>query len=181
MLRRLSLTANRLLIFVYLLLLSGGSLCEAQTAKMPAKQCGDSDTQSEMNDCAARKAHEADDVLNSVYRELLGKIKNNNIATSKVIAAEKAWMAFRDAELAAKWPVPDGERANALYGSVHPFCYYSELEAMTWERVKRLKDLMRDEEGDVCASGLAQSGQSDGTRTCSSNAGKPRVHDKGKG
>jgi uncharacterized protein YecT (DUF1311 family) len=39
----------------------------------------------------------------------------------KVVAAEKAWIAFRDAELAAEWPVPEGENPNALYGSVHPF------------------------------------------------------------
>jgi uncharacterized protein YecT (DUF1311 family) len=128
----------------------------ARAAKMPEKQCGDYGTQSEMNDCAAREAHKADEALNSTYRDLLGKLKSDKTATARMVAAEKAWIAFRDAELAADWPVADGENPNLLYGSVHPFCYYNELTALTLERLKTLSNRMKhEEEGDVCSIAIA--------------------------
>jgi uncharacterized protein YecT (DUF1311 family) len=121
-----------------------------------------------MNACAAREAHKADEVLNSTYRELLNQIKDDKTATERVVAAEKSWIVFRDAELAAEWPVPAGENPNVLYGSVHPLCYYNELAAMTWDRLKTLKDLMRNQEGDLCSSGLAKSCHGDASHACSS-------------
>jgi uncharacterized protein YecT (DUF1311 family) len=145
----------------------------AQSAKTPEKQCGDYDTQSEMNDCAAREAGKADAALNSTYQELMGKIRSNKTAIAKLIAAEKAWVAFRDAELAAEWPVADGENPNVLYGSVHPFCYYNELTAMTLDREKTLKELMSHEEGDLCASGIGSTQNQQGaTRNCGADATK---------
>ena len=84
-----------------LFLLGCGSLIQAQTEKAPVENCGDLPTQSEMNDCAAREAKKADAALNATYRELLQKIKEDKTATEKVVIAEKAWIAFRDAELAA--------------------------------------------------------------------------------
>ena len=148
-------------------------LCHAQGEKTPIEKCGNLHTQAEMNDCAATEAKRADAALNEAYKELLRKVKENDIATRKLVAAEKAWIVFRDAELAAEWPIAEGESPNLLYGSVHPLCYYNERATMTWERVKTLKDLMRNDEGDVCASGLAQHGQNEGTRTFKSASRKP--------
>jgi uncharacterized protein YecT (DUF1311 family) len=127
-----------------------------------------------MNDCAAAEAKRADAALNATYRDLLNKVKENRTASQKVVTAEKAWIVFRDAELAAEWPVAEGENPNFLYGSVHPLCYFNELATMTWERVKTLKNLMRNEEGDVCSSGLAQNGHDDGPRGCKPTTGKAR-------
>jgi uncharacterized protein YecT (DUF1311 family) len=160
-------------IFAAIFLFGSVSPSHAQGVKTPIEICGNLHAQSDMNECAAMEANKADAALNATYRELLSKVRENKTATDKVVAAEKAWIVFRDAELAAEWPVSKGENHNALYGSVHPLCYYNELAAMTWERVKALKELMRNEEGDVCSSGLAQSGQSDASRTC--NLEKPKV------
>ncbi len=133
------------------------TLAHAQNKKVREKNCGDYDTQSEMNDCAAREAKKADTALNKTYQQLLSKISDNKTATARVVAAEKAWIAFRDAELAAEWPVAQGDDPNVLYGSAHPLCYYGELAAMKLQRVETLKELMRYEEGDVCSSGVALS------------------------
>jgi uncharacterized protein YecT (DUF1311 family) len=156
-------------------LVGAAGLSHAQSEKTPIESCGNLHTQSEMNDCAATEAKKADTILNATYRQLLSKVRENKTATERVVAAERAWIVFRDAELAAEWPVPDGENPNTLYGSVHPLCYYNEFAAMTWERVKALKELMRHEEGDVCSSGLARSGQGEASRTCNSNSDKPKV------
>jgi uncharacterized protein YecT (DUF1311 family) len=126
-----------------------------------------------MNDCAAREAKRADAALSATYQQLLRKIGDNKIATEKVTAAERAWAVFRDAELAAEWPVPQGANPTLLYGSVHPLCYYNQFAAMTWNREKVLKGLMQNEEGDVCASGLAWKNQHDPSRNCRLNAPLP--------
>jgi uncharacterized protein YecT (DUF1311 family) len=142
--------------FVILLIFVHVNFGYAQAAKEPEKQCGDYGTQSAMNECAAREAHKAEDALNSAYRDLLNKLTGDKTATARVVAAENAWMAFRDAELAADWPVPDGENPNLLYGSVHPFCYYNERTALTLARLKTLSDRMQHEgEGDICSTSIA--------------------------
>jgi uncharacterized protein YecT (DUF1311 family) len=138
------------------MLLAAVHLLHAQNQKSPVANCGDPKTQSEMNDCAAQEAKRADMVLNATYRELLSKIRENKTATAKLVSAEKAWIVFRDAQLAAEWPVADGENPSVVYGSVHPGCYFNALAAMTLERVKALKELMQKTEGDDCSSGLAR-------------------------
>jgi uncharacterized protein YecT (DUF1311 family) len=155
-------------------LIGSGCVIRAQGEKMPIQNCGNLATQAEMNDCAVAEAHKADVALNAAYRELLNKTRDNKTATERVVAAERAWVVFRDAELAAVWPVAKGENPNLLYGSVHPLCYYNELARMTWERVKTLKDLMSYQEGDVCSSGLAQRSESDEPGTCSPAQGKAK-------
>ena len=166
------------------LLLHFGStgISYAQTASVPEKQCGDYGTQSEMNECAAKEAQKADAALNSTYQKLIGKLKGDKTATARVVAAEKAWITFRDAELAADWPVADGENPNLQYGSVHPFCYYNERAAMTLERLKTLSNRMRhEEEGDVCTTAIAsQQGQHAPTLSCGSAASDKKLPVKAK-
>lgn len=147
----------------------------AQGEKTPIENCGDLATQRDMNDCAAAEAHKADVALNAAYRELLSKLKDNKTATEKVVAAQRAWIVFRDAELGAEWPVGKGENPNLLYGSVHPLCYYNELARMTRERAKTLKSLMTSQEGDVCSSGLAQRSKSNEPSTCHPAHGKAKA------
>ena len=81
-------------------------------AQSQSKPCGESGTQAEMNQCAAREAKAADQHLNAVYRAMLSKLKSNKIATQKLIAAQRAWIAFRDADLGAMWPIESGENPN---------------------------------------------------------------------
>ena len=150
-------------------------LIHAQGEKTSIENCGDLSTQTDMNACAAAEAHKADVALNEAYRELLSKVNENKTASERVVAAERAWIAFRDAELAEEWPVAEGENPNLLYGSVHPFCYYNELAGMTWERVRTLKNLMTFHEGDLCSSGLAQRAQVEAPSTCNSAPGNAKA------
>ena len=176
---RVTATIGRL-ILAFITVFGSVVFIHAQSEKTPAQVCGDLHTQAEMNDCAAAEAKRADVALNAAYRDLLRKVKENKTATLRVIAAEKAWVVFRDAEFAAEWPVAEGENPNLLYGSVHPLCYSNELATMTWERVRTLKNLMKNEEGDVCSSGLAQNGHGDGPH-CTLAAGKAHNSEKPRG
>ena len=142
-------------ILVALSLLGSACLMDAQLDKAATESCGNLRTQSEMNDCAATEAHKADDALNSTYQEVLGRLRSDKTATARMVAAEKAWIAFRDAELASYWPAADGVNPNLLHGSVHPFCYCNARTALTLERLKTLSDRMKHEkEGDVCSTAI---------------------------
>ena len=154
--------------FVALCLLASVIVSFAQGENTIIEKCGKLHSQAQMNDCAATEAKKADAALNTTYRELLSTVRENKTATERLVAAEKAWIIFRDAELAAEWPVAEGQNPSILYGSVHPFCFSLELATMTWDRVKTLKDLMQHEEGDVCGSGLARNNRTDEPLTCNS-------------
>ena len=127
------------------------------TADAQSIPCGNAGTQSEMNECAASEAKKADKRLNVTYRELLSKIKEDKVATDKIVSAQRAWIAFRDAELAAMWPTASGENPNLKYGSVHPFCYSLAYTEMTEKRTSELRDrITQHPEGDVCSTDLAK-------------------------
>ena len=164
-------------IIVALSLLGSACLSDAQLDEAAVERCGNLHSQSEMSDCAASEAHKVDNALNSTYQEVLRKLKSNKTATARMVAAEKAWIAFRDAELAADWPVADGANPNLLYGSVHSFCYYNARTALTLERLKTLSDRMRhEEEGDVCSIAIASTrSRQDSPPSCGSAPTKHNV------
>jgi uncharacterized protein YecT (DUF1311 family) len=78
--------------FVILLFIGHIGVVLAQKGIVRQKQCGDYGTQSEMNDCAAREAHEADEALNATYKKLLVSLRDDKTATARVVVAEKAWV-----------------------------------------------------------------------------------------
>lgn len=123
-----------------------------------SRPCGDYDTQSEMNQCAQDKATAADTKLNEAYAELLAKLKDDAFTRSKVVAAEKAWIAYRDADLAASWPLRPKEDPLLTYGSAHPLCYYTALAEITNQRTSVIQEWMTPREGDICSTQLARCG-----------------------
>src|SRR5260370_34152192 len=57
--------------------------------------------QMEMNACAGDEAARVDAELNDVYRKLLSKAASPPEAAAKIKAAERAWIAYRDAYMDA--------------------------------------------------------------------------------
>ncbi|QRN55773.1 DUF1311 domain-containing protein [Dyella caseinilytica] len=105
-------------------------------------------SQGAMNECASNSYGAADKELNQVYQQVLRKYAKDTVFVAKLKAAQKAWLTFRDAELAARFP--DSDITN--YGSVYPMCVNNELEAMTRKRTEELRAWLKGtEEGDVCA------------------------------
>jgi Uncharacterized protein conserved in bacteria len=99
--------------------------------------------QSAMNRCADLDAKEADTDLNRVYQELLTKLKNDDNAMRKLRAAQRAWLAFRDAHLQELYPAKDKQ---AEYGSIFPMCYAQIAMAMTKERTAQLRRMLEDKD-----------------------------------
>ena len=120
------------------------------TAAAPSDKCMDNaQSQAAMDACASQDLAAADKELNQVYQQVLAKYASDKVFTAKLRTAQKAWVAFRDAELEARYPASD---KSLQYGSVYPMCANNELEAMTRKRIEELRAWLKGaQEGDVCA------------------------------
>jgi uncharacterized protein YecT (DUF1311 family) len=130
---------------------AGSSPAPASTAASASSdKCMDHATsQAAMNECASSNYGAADKELNQVYRQVLAKYAGDKVFIAKLRAAQKAWLAYRDAELEAIYPAYD---KSSEYGSVYPMCANNMLEAMTRKRTEELRAWLKGaEEGDVCA------------------------------
>ena len=97
---------------------------------LPSVAVADCDgPQSELNRCADQEYRKQDKRLNEVYKKLE--------KTPELIRAEKAWIAFRDAE--CEWAVAEYEG-----GSITPMAHSYCLAGMTEERIKTLERALLD-------------------------------------
>ncbi len=108
-------------------------------------------TQADLTECAGNDNKSADDELNRTYQELLKKAAGDPVAVPKIRAEQRAWVAFRDAHIAALYPAEDKQQD---YGTVYLMCVSLVLRDLTRERTKMLKEMLNPVEGDVCAGGL---------------------------
>lgn len=125
-------------------------LLSASAQKRRAKpDCYDTAmTQHAMNQCAAQEFETADAELNSVYRQLLAASRDDKLFAEKLTQAERAWVAFRDAQMGALYPETDNPLG--AYGSVYPMCYGRAKARLTRERTAQLRAMLGRKEGDVC-------------------------------
>jgi uncharacterized protein YecT (DUF1311 family) len=87
-------------------------------------------SQSEMNQQARKDFEKADARLNSVYKKLLAELDAEGQA--KLKAAQRAWIAFRDAEAAFQADL------DARGGSLAPLIHEATAEDLTKKRTEQL-------------------------------------------
>ena len=129
---------RRILLSACLVVLAGTSIVRAQ-------ECDRSDdSQQMMNICAGEDYQAADARLNQAYQDL---ISSDDADGKRLLqAAQRAWIAFRDAECAHSTAASAG-------GSIHAMEVSQCLTRLTNDRVKQLAASANCEEGDVsCAS-----------------------------
>ena len=91
---------------IFVLLGLSAFACFAQDSA-EYRACTDkANTQGEMTSCASAEANRVDAKLNSTYRALLAKVASQPEAVAKIKAAERAWVAYRDAYIEASYPMP---------------------------------------------------------------------------
>ncbi|MDQ3687265.1 MAG: YbaY family lipoprotein [Acidobacteriota bacterium] len=116
-------------------------------------------TQAGMNKAACDEYTKTDAELNTIYRQVLRERQADAGFTRKMRAAQRAWIAYRDAHLAALYPAADTRRE---YGSVYPTCRCAALTEATRKRTEELRRWTKAAaEGDVCA-GSTRAGIDDG-------------------
>jgi uncharacterized protein YecT (DUF1311 family) len=104
-------------------------------------------TQSDLNRIACAERDAADAELNSVYRDIRERYRGEALFLDKLKTAQRAWIAFRDAELAALYPA---EAKQSEYGSVYPMCECTTLAELTRQRIAQLRGWLDVKEGDAC-------------------------------
>ena len=96
--------------------------------------------QPELNACAAQEADRVDAKMNGVYKQLLAKAGSDANDVAKIKAAERAWLAYRDAYIEATYPAADKQ---AEYGSEY-FMDVNMLRAkLTQQHVADLEELLK--------------------------------------
>jgi len=142
-------------VFTLLLALFCADAARAQETAKPASQtppatatpeaqddvdrkdpCPGSNSQHELNRCAARARDQADAELNKVYRELMKDAGTEERA--KLRSAQLAWIKFRDAHC-------DYESVGNKGGSIYPMVYSFCLAKITTARTTHLREILREQ------------------------------------
>jgi len=145
--------------------------CEkASTAQeSQSHACNDkAKTQSEMNACASDEAARNDVELNEVYRKLLSQATSQEEAVAKIKAAERAWIAYRDAYMDAMYPA---KNKQAEYGSIYPMEADLLRAKLTQRQVTALKELLQQYGGEAGTSETVN--PDDGSPVVASGKRKP--------
>ncbi|TAJ73157.1 MAG: DUF1311 domain-containing protein [Phenylobacterium sp.] len=103
----------------------------------------DGPTQLEMNQQADARFKIADRELNAAYRKLVAQASAGG--RERLRQAQRAWIAFRDLDCAA--------RAGSRGGSFHPAAVSLCLEAVTDDRTRTLQAELNCAEGDMGCGG----------------------------
>ncbi|OCP09254.1 MULTISPECIES: lysozyme inhibitor LprI family protein [unclassified Ensifer] len=111
----------------------------------PAASAADCDTatsQAAMNECADKSFDASDAELNTLYKQIEARLKDNRDATKLLVTAQKAWIAFRDAECTFSASGVDG-------GSAYPMVLSQCQDGVTQNRIKDFKTYLSCQEGDL--------------------------------
>jgi uncharacterized protein YecT (DUF1311 family) len=114
-----------------------------------AEDCSNLQTQTDMTICAVGEYDKADAELNASYKQIMARLKSDPDTAKLLVAAEKAWMAFRDAECTFA-------NSQTVGGSIHPMMVAECREAITRKRIDDLKAYLNCEEGDLSCPVLPQ-------------------------
>ena len=129
----------RLLNIVFLL---ASSSCFAQNSAQYAACDEKANTQSELNRCANDEAARVDAELNTVYRALLRTVKRPAYV-AKIKAAQRAWVVYRDAYIAATYPAEDKQ---AEYGTIYPMEVNNLRALLTRRQIVALQEMIQQHE-----------------------------------
>ena len=122
----------------------------ATASAAQAQECDrNDDSQQMMNICAGEDYQAADAKLNQAYKDLVGRNDDNRRKLLQV--AQRAWIAFRDAECAYTTAGSEG-------GSIHPMEVSQCLTELTQQRTKQLTSSANCQEGDASCTSSDEDG-----------------------
>jgi uncharacterized protein YecT (DUF1311 family) len=101
-------------------------------------KCNDAGTQMELNACALDEFKRADQELNATYAALMKKENQDPTFIRKLRAAQRAWIAFRDAEIESTYACNEKD-ARVCWGSMLPLSVSAYKTKLTRERTARLR------------------------------------------
>jgi uncharacterized protein YecT (DUF1311 family) len=99
-------------------------------------------SQAGMNICANEDYKAADAKLNKTYIEIMKRLSDDADGRKLLQAAQRSWIAFRDAEC-------NFSTADSQGGSIHPMLVSGCLQGLTEARTEQLGSYLNCEEGDM--------------------------------
>ncbi|RWM74794.1 MULTISPECIES: lysozyme inhibitor LprI family protein [Mesorhizobium] len=112
-------------------------------AARAADDCANAMDQTTMNECAGKSLAKADKKLNDAYKQIEGRLKDNAASKKLLVDAQRAWVAFRDAECKFQGGPPD------MAGSMYPMVVAGCQEAVTDNRLRDFQGYLNCHEGDA--------------------------------
>lgn len=80
--------------------------------------------------------------LNKLYKQIEHRLKDDADTTKQLVTAQRAWVAFRDAEC-------NFSSSGASTGSVYPMIVSICLDGMTQKRIEDFRGYLECEKGDM--------------------------------
>jgi len=117
---------------------SVGALAKDQPVK-----CNPNGNQMELNQCASDKFAAADAKLNKTWQVLMAAHKHEAKIPDQLKKAQKAWITFRDAEVAAIFACEEGD-VQVCHGSMYPLLFSDVMTELTDARTERLQKYIDD-------------------------------------
>jgi uncharacterized protein YecT (DUF1311 family) len=108
-----------------------------------ADECADPQDQATLNICAGKQFEAADRKLNGAYKKIEARLRDNPESLKMLVAAERAWVAFRDAECAFQGGPIDQA------GTIRPLVVANCRTELTETRLKDFQGYLSCEEGDM--------------------------------
>lgn len=120
------------------------SLLAAGTASpvRASDDCANASAQSTMTECYGKALVAIDKELNENFRKIEKRLGDDADTRKRLVAAERAWVAFRDAECGFSTSAAEG-------GSLYPMTLAICRTELTRQRNEQLKAYLACEEGDV--------------------------------
>ncbi|HET6433812.1 lysozyme inhibitor LprI family protein [Dyella sp.] len=141
-------------IVVWLLVAAPAAAPGVYAGEAPG-DCRAEQTQAGLNACAGAGFAQADAELNRVWRAIVAKYADQPLFLARLKTAQRAWLAFRDTELGARFPLAPGQQAGVQYGSAFPMCESQQKARLTEQRTAQLRAWLDGvEEGDVCSGSI---------------------------
>jgi uncharacterized protein YecT (DUF1311 family) len=97
-----------------------------------------------MNMQACDDFAKADAALNDSYKQIIAKDKEDALFLDGLKKAQRAWTAFRDAEVDANFPLEENQDLRGEYGSMYPMLYCTAQTDLTNQRRKTLESWLKD-------------------------------------
>ncbi len=111
-------------------------------AAAQAEGCRAAKTQADLDECAGADFATADAALNATFKAVTDRLHGDTETKTLLVAAQKAWLAFRDDECAF-------EAASSIGGSIHPMIVAGCQATLTRARTDELRHLLTCGEGDM--------------------------------
>ena len=122
-------------------LLTAALVLATSTSAYAEQSCGDLTNQADMNICAGKAYDKSDTELNTLYKQIEARLKNDADTTRLLLTAQRAWVAFRDAEC--------NFSSSVVTGSLYSFIFNSCRDGMTKVRIENLKVYLKCTDGDL--------------------------------